>query len=392
MALPFPELVAACLEDLDDDEPRLVWADAVGGERGELVVLQCRLARGGLDAEAAGMLRRRQRDLLARHGAAWSGLGGGATRVRFRRGFVEAVEMNTGRFVEVADAEAPFVRSLTMGRLDLGGLAALDALLAAPAMRRLTGLATARFGTAGPSAEELVLERAAAAGLAPHVVGIADLDRAPSVARRGLLGQARRLIVEQAAHRSLLPLLARGVAPALAAFETWASPEIAHPLDFLDRLPDGLRELVFCPLQGLAFGFDDLPERFAALERVVVHARIPDPTLFGRLPRLRALGIPYAIAHGTRWHAWVEALVATPLPHLRELALPVATDRAMLDAILDALGPQLEVLDLRRCAVRDAARAEARIPGIVLVDGDPRDPLALPLPVYEPDTTLALRA
>jgi uncharacterized protein (TIGR02996 family) len=38
----------ACAASPEDDEPRLVWADAVGGERGELVVIQCDLARGGL--------------------------------------------------------------------------------------------------------------------------------------------------------------------------------------------------------------------------------------------------------------------------------------------------------------------------------------------------------
>ena len=45
-------LLEECAARPDDDAPRLAWADLVGGERGELVVLQCDLARGGEDAES----------------------------------------------------------------------------------------------------------------------------------------------------------------------------------------------------------------------------------------------------------------------------------------------------------------------------------------------------
>lgn len=38
------ELLKAIRDNPDDDAPRLVWADRVGGERGELVVLQCAIA------------------------------------------------------------------------------------------------------------------------------------------------------------------------------------------------------------------------------------------------------------------------------------------------------------------------------------------------------------
>ena len=80
-------LLAACLAAPDDDDRRLAWAAAVGGERGELVALQCALARDdGPQTEA----RRRVRALLDRHGAAWSGLAGIASAVRFERGFIDA--------------------------------------------------------------------------------------------------------------------------------------------------------------------------------------------------------------------------------------------------------------------------------------------------------------
>ncbi|MBA3499354.1 MAG: hypothetical protein H0T65_03220, partial [Deltaproteobacteria bacterium] len=53
------EILAECAANPDDDAPRLVWADLVGGERGELVVIQCDLARGGLTAAEARVRRQR---------------------------------------------------------------------------------------------------------------------------------------------------------------------------------------------------------------------------------------------------------------------------------------------------------------------------------------------
>ena len=61
-------LLAECVARPDDDTPRTVWADAVGGERGELVMLQC-------GARDRAWCNRRERELLAQHGLAWSGLG-----------------------------------------------------------------------------------------------------------------------------------------------------------------------------------------------------------------------------------------------------------------------------------------------------------------------------
>src|SRR5204863_2108224 len=80
-----------CAANPDDDAPRLVWADLVGGERGELVVVQCDLARGGLTPAEAAKRRARERELLEKHGVAWAGeLASVATRWAYRRGFIEA--------------------------------------------------------------------------------------------------------------------------------------------------------------------------------------------------------------------------------------------------------------------------------------------------------------
>jgi hypothetical protein len=89
---PWPEHLRALIDETverDDDEPRLVLADALGGDRSELARVQCELARGGIEPARSGFLRRRQRELLASNGATWSHLRGIADHCVFRRGFVE---------------------------------------------------------------------------------------------------------------------------------------------------------------------------------------------------------------------------------------------------------------------------------------------------------------
>ncbi|MDQ3335735.1 MAG: FHA domain-containing protein [Myxococcota bacterium] len=109
------EILAECAANPDDDAPRLVWADLVGGERGELVVIQCDLARGGLTAAEARVRRQRERELLDRHAIAWAGdLASVARRWSFRRGFVEAARFSMWR----SPVAWPLLRSMT---IDHGG-------------------------------------------------------------------------------------------------------------------------------------------------------------------------------------------------------------------------------------------------------------------------------
>jgi uncharacterized protein (TIGR02996 family) len=85
-------LLADCVATPEDDGPRLVWADHVGSARGEFVVAQCDLARGGLTREAARSRRARERELLVAHAVEWAGdVAKLVDRWSFRRGFVEAV-------------------------------------------------------------------------------------------------------------------------------------------------------------------------------------------------------------------------------------------------------------------------------------------------------------
>jgi len=147
------ELLAAIRAAPDDDTPRLVWADLAGGERGELVAVQCRLAH----AEDP-VLRARERDLLDRHGDTWAGeLRGLARGWEFRRGFIEAIEVDASTFVIRADAvvaAAPLARSLTVMGLrryvihpepaetdELRPLEILDRLFELPELARFDRLA-----------------------------------------------------------------------------------------------------------------------------------------------------------------------------------------------------------------------------------------------------------
>lgn len=88
------ELLAAVLADPSDDAPRLVLADWLterGEPRGELISVQCQLARG---AENEDELLERERALLTEHGARWIGAAEQELlQVRFSRGFVESVEV-----------------------------------------------------------------------------------------------------------------------------------------------------------------------------------------------------------------------------------------------------------------------------------------------------------
>src|SRR5947208_542084 len=116
------EAFLADVIDNPDDAPRLVYADWLDehgeAERGELIRVQCRLARLGEADPSRAELERRERELLEAHGAKWAEpLRGLVHEFQFRRGFVEAVEVfgsaGIGRHVRRAMELAP-VRSLRL--------------------------------------------------------------------------------------------------------------------------------------------------------------------------------------------------------------------------------------------------------------------------------------
>ncbi len=111
------QLHAEIVAHPDDDDPRRVFADALGDRRGAFVIVQCDLSRTGLSPAESRARRRAQREMLAKLGKPWSRLEGLATRCRFRRGFVEAAQLARDVLVDhharVFDA-APLLDSITL--------------------------------------------------------------------------------------------------------------------------------------------------------------------------------------------------------------------------------------------------------------------------------------
>ncbi len=108
-------LLRRALEARDDDAPRLVWADAVGGERGALVQVQCALSGRRHTIVERRKLQIHQRQLLRLFGWKWSGLDGLATSCRFHRGFVVSATVPLKVAMEQGEAlfeRAPFLRAL----------------------------------------------------------------------------------------------------------------------------------------------------------------------------------------------------------------------------------------------------------------------------------------
>lgn len=104
----------AFLQDIlahpDDDAPRLIFADwleeqgdAASAARAEFIRVQCALAAGHLPEKRRAVLDRRQQEIFEEHGKEW------ARPIRhlvrgwnFHRGFIDEVEVFSGRFVSYA--------------------------------------------------------------------------------------------------------------------------------------------------------------------------------------------------------------------------------------------------------------------------------------------------
>ena len=171
------------LVDPDDDRPRMVYADWLmqyGDPRGELISVQCALAKHATTNEDVGPLEpllRRERALLEAYGKSWTI--DAETRLKywgqfgFRRGFIEALTFNGGyaeTYERVREA-APLLRALAVAGLDdlasspaLEGIEELSIRSGFPKLREVQALAASPhiaklrrlgFGYANPSQNEL---------------------------------------------------------------------------------------------------------------------------------------------------------------------------------------------------------------------------------------------
>ena len=337
-------LLADCAAAPDDDGPRLVWADAVGGERGELVVLQCALARGDGTAADVGARLQRQRALLAANGARWSGLRAHPARVprcAFHRGFVEAAMLDLAAVHASGDAllaVAPLLRAITiewarpLAPLPGGGaLVDLGRLFAHRAYGRVTGLALGRIAIEDASegeAVELAVGKGALAQLRAFAIDALGVRGGRALARSGQLAGLERLalcdhVLDLDTARALL-----AAAPRLRALEITGALSLA---DLAPALPRTLRALNITT--GTAGGSrpgrrDELDGELRALAvtplaeglealRFEPGALVRDTALLAAFPNLRSLDL----AEVEIRREAIPSLAACVLPALRALRI-----------------------------------------------------------------------
>jgi uncharacterized protein (TIGR02996 family) len=371
------DLIAACRAAPDDDAPRLVWADAVGGERGELVVLQCRLAREDLPPAEAGALIRRHDELLAEHGRAWSGFVDerAVRRCVFRRGFVESVEADMTMIgVQRIAERAPLVQSLHVRgiaqRIDYREEATpsspepavvLGALLDQPAIRQLPGIEISdaylhesdgdtEWDFAITSHGDAVMDLVASSGLRVRALAIRDAFTPRgmhALVHSNVLASIESLAFE---YGEADPAQAARLLAALPNLRTLDVHAAFALRDVAPSLPRSVVELRAARCEANDLAALATSQVAGTLERLSLAGL--EPVVFARLlpafEQLRVLDIdntsigydPSAIAET------IDALVHAPLPALRELRpfRELTDDHAL--AIAEAFGPQLACLDL----------------------------------------------
>lgn len=404
------EPLDAILAAPDDDAPRLAWAQAVGGSRGELVRLQCELAQGRLSLPETIAHRRRVRGLLDSSGADWSGLSDLATEVRFERGFVDAARISADTWLahgRTIRKRAPLLSALTVSGLrgrDIGGggegtariLADIDRLLADPQLR---GLAALDLSGAAVEVEDddhdyvsslspEVLPRLIASGLLPTLRGldIGDVG-ADGLRALGACDLARLEVLRVGAwgqpYAAWQSLLAPGRLPALRSLWILGTNHPTFPLaSLLDALPTSLVELAFQPTRTAQLTQLAAHRVGRQIESLVFRAgSLGNTHLLAALPRLRSLDV-----FDTYGSLGAE-LSAESLPTLRELRYfcsPMGSKLDVLRSVMSRFGPQLELLDLRGSnrmstfgsdgAVRGAlAASAAAVAGALLLPG--REPV-----------------
>ena len=402
------DLLADCAAHPDDDARRLVWADAVGGERGELVVCQLAL-EAGLDTPGkSGRVRRRVRELLQSHGRRWaSGLAPFTRRVQFHRGFVDAAELSLVAFLENAETlfrEAPLLRSLTL--TDLGG-----AVIPPDA---LTTRSTACLGWLGQVLRHPQLSRFHTIDLGPAVIGLESDSEFNPVVWHDFEAAANERIGRSGALRRLSGAHLRLSHASAVAFERMYTlsalthARITLPATTPREGRSRRAQLAFEALPGSFFprltslrALDlDLPvdpatipptvtrlglqqveqDTFEQLARSPVAARLEQLTLqrsrlvdpsalseFRNLTVLDLSGVGFGPlgSSGSEVHV-IDWLAKVDLPRLRELRC-TGLDTAMASALARAFGSRLEVLDVRSSRPVDAATLSRFVAGDVVV-------------------------
>jgi uncharacterized protein (TIGR02996 family) len=350
-------LVEECCLTPDDDAPRLVWADRAGGERGEFVVIQCALARGGLSPRQTGVLLRRERELILRYGEEWSGLAefmypgaeGWVNRIEFRRGFVEAIVLYPDTFVRNGEAichRAPLLRSLTMQLWGAADLGPLPAVLGLPAFGKLRGLHIVDEGVP-PMHEEvdfdevilLLVESGALAQLDSLALSWVTAKGARHLRASGELEHLEKLWLT-ACEAPEVAIEIIGGAPQLKALElrhtdVEAVAGVLPPVAALS-----------IPSTGSAIAALGRSRAAATLEKLELRSGWLCLDSLGAFPNLRVLELGNVAVFGTH------DIMAT-MPRLRRLRVTAYRDNTgerpsdAIRPVARALGAQLELLELQ---------------------------------------------
>jgi uncharacterized protein (TIGR02996 family) len=349
------QLVADCRANPDDDAPRLVWADAVGGERGELVVLQCELARGLGSLAGHRELRAREGELIAAHGQAWGELEGVANRAEFRRGFVETVTIDGAVPLATVFERAPLVRAVCC---EVDERAEIDRLFAAPELAELEGLYVSVNGPRPASAivHPLGLRPRGLGGVVDDHLDTVTLPRlrafgsnaidAERLARSPIAAQLERLQIPGVRMTRSIAADLFAHLPALRALEMASHDEIIH-----DLIPAGIVELVAVAIDEHELAALGRSRAAATIERLALDGNANgELRAFESFPRLSSLDLEDFQLGGNRANAAVLASFARLdlAASLRELSMPWpngAPRENVMREVAAAFGPLLELFE-----------------------------------------------
>lgn len=383
-------LLADCAAHPDDDARRLVWADAIGGERGELVVAQCALEAGVTGLAESGRLRRRVRQLLEDNGPRWAGLGSIASALQFRRGFVSAARLTLASTLAHGDElgrAAPLLRSLTV--TDLGGpliereeveerkarcLRDLEQLLSHPLLRRLRALALgpatiayerdSEFNPYGSHSFQREADLLASrSGRLRHLVGaslVASSATVPLIARSYTLANLTHVQLDVTSSDVPVKLVEQ--------LEAVRSLSVSAPIDPA-LIPSTVTELRLSSVDDASLARLAETPLASRLERLTLHHSqlVKNAAPLAAFTRLRSLDLN-DFDFGTSRERVVTTLAAVRLPEIRELRC-TDLDAKSAPVLARAWGSQLELLDLRGSHLVDREVIAPLVAGDVVVGG-----------------------
>jgi hypothetical protein len=319
-------LIAQIQAAPNDDAPRLAWANAVGGERGELVIVQCRLASGAVtDRDEWRRLRAKERELISAHGVEWSGLKGEyPSSCMFRRGFVESagIVCSYDSRLDRILARLPLARSVS-NMVGVGDDYDFAKLVANPRSADLLALRVSN---------ERAIERLVDRGVVLRALGLSKPSRASTklLVDSGLLSKVERLDL-----RSDDPAEILSATPRLRALS------IDGKLDaYAAAIPSTVVELA------CSAGLDEVARLTIAptLERLLVSTRefTWDFEPLISFEALRSLDLSSAKPGPSYQPIAVKG--QRVLPALRELSLGMWFDEQSVEAAAQAFGRQLDTL------------------------------------------------